>query len=291
MTDSSPPPPPPPDPLLGRPDAVVVVESSTTTTTTDVSGEMTSEVPAGTQTVSPMRNVGAELVATVLLMLAGPGLVVLGPTQAGTLATALAFGAALALAIGVIGAVANPALSLALLVARQITPAELVQDWIGQFVGGVVGAAIIWGINDQTRAAVGSTGWDAGGFSELGSVVAAELVFTMVVVVVLLSAMSRGLSTAAIATFTGLSYALGMLVLLGISGGGMNPARSLGSAIFTDLDPSPLAQVVVFILVPLIAAVAAVFVWLAIDDAEVDDTLFDGTFVDTLGDRIDGTPD
>jgi hypothetical protein len=35
----------------------------------------------------------------------------------------------------------------------------------------------------------------------------------------------------------------------------MNPARSLGSAIFTD------------------------------------DTLFDDTFVDTLGDRIDGTVD
>ena len=106
-----------------------------------------------------------------------------------------------------------------------------------------------------------------------------------------LSAISNGLSTAAIAAFTGLAFALGMLVLLGISGGGMNPARSLGSAIFTDADPNALGQVGVFIVVPLLAAIAAVFIWLAIDEAEVDDTVFDETFVDSLGDAIDGTVD
>ena len=36
---------------------------------------------------------------------------------------------------------------------------------------------------------------------------------------------SSGLSTAAIAAYTGLASTVGMLVLLGISGGGMNPAR------------------------------------------------------------------
>ncbi len=275
MTDTTPPPPPPnPHAETGN----VATRAGTAAT-------------AHAAPVPPMRNVGGEFVATVMLMLAGPGLLVLGPAQIGTLAVALSFGAALAIAIGVIGAVANPALSLALLVVREISPRELFEDWIGQFVGAVAGAAIIWGINDQTRSAVGGNGWDAGGFSELGSVIAAELVFTIVLVVVFLSAISHGLSTAGIATFTGLTSALGMLVLLGISGGGMNPARSLGSAIFTDTDPNALGQVVVFIVVPLVAAIAAVFIWLAIDEAEVDDTLFDETFVDTLGDTIDGTVD
>jgi len=240
---------------------------------------------------SAMRNIGSEFIATIMLMLAGPGLIVLGPSQISTLAVAVAFGAALAIAIGVIGAVANPALSLALVVVREISVRAMVQDWTGQFAGGVVGAALVWGINDQTRSAQGGNGWDAGAFSELGSVIAAELVFTVLLVVVFLSTISKGLSTAAIATFTGLASMLGMLVLLGISGGGMNPARSLGSAIFTDADPNALGQVAVFIVVPLIAAIAAVFIWLAIDDADVDDTLFDETFVDTLGDRIDGTVD
>ena len=238
-----------------------------------------------------MRNVGTEFVATVLLMLAGPGLLVLGTSQISTLAVAVSFGAALAIAIGVIGAVANPALSLALLVVREISPREMIQDWVGQFAGGIAGAAIIWGINDQTRATRGANGWDSGGFSELGSVIAAELVFTIVLVVVFLSTISKGLSTSAIAAYTGLASMIGMLVLLRISGGGMNPARSLGSAIFTDADPNAISQVTVFIIVPLVAAIAAVFIWLAIDDADVDDTLFDDTFVDTLGDRIDGTVD
>ena len=270
MTDNTPP--PPTDPHLDpAPVADVVGEAADRPT--------------------PMRNVGGEFIATVILMLAGPGLLVLGPAQIGTLAVAFAFGAATAIAVGVIGAVANPALSLALLAVREISPRELIEDWIGQFLGGVVGAAIVWGINDQTRSAVGGNGWDGGGFSELGSVIAAELVFTVVLVVVFLSAISNGLSTAAIAAFTGLAFALGMLVLLGISGGGMNPARSLGSAIFTDADPNALGQVGVFIVVPLLAAIAAVFIWLAIDEAEVDDTVFDETFVDSLGDAIDGTVD
>jgi hypothetical protein len=56
------------------------------------------------------------------------------------------------------------------------------------------------------------------------------------------------ISTSGIAAFTGAAYGLGMLVLLNIRGG-MNPARSLGSAIFDD------------------------------------------TFIDDLGDKIDGTVD
>lgn len=242
-------------------------------------------------TAGSARNVGVEFVATLILMLAGPGLVVLGPAQIGDLAVALSFGAGLTLAIGVLGAVANPALSLALLVVREISTRELVQDWAGQFLGGIVGAAVIWGINDQTRSTVGGNGWGGGGYSELGSVIAAELVFTIVLVVVFLSAISKGLPTVGVAVFTGLASMVGMLVLLGISGGGMNPARSLGSAIFTDTDPNALGQVGVFIVVPLVAAVAGVLVWLSIDDAEVDDTIFDETFVDALGDAIDGTDD
>ena len=238
-----------------------------------------------------MRNIATEFVATALLMLAGPGLLVLSSGPVSDLPVALSFGAALAIAIGVLGAVANPALSLALTVVREISPAQMVQDWIGQFAGAIIGAAAIWGINDQTRSSVGSNGWDLGAFSELGAVIAAELVFTIVLVVVFLSSISQGLSKAAIAAFTGLAYAIGTLVLLGISGAGMNPARSLGSAIFTNTNPNALGQVIVFIIVPLVAAVAAVFIWLAIDDAEVDDTLFDETFIDDLGDAIDGTKD
>lgn len=235
------------------------------------------------------RNVASELVATVVVMLCGPGLIVLG--GADRLTAAIGFGLAAAIAIGALGAVANPAFSLALLVVREITPREATSDWIGQFAGGVIGGLIIFGIDDLTRSPVGANGWGRNGFAELGSVVSAELVFGVLVVLVLLASMAQGLSRAAVAAFTGAAVTVAHLVVIPIDGGGLNPARSVGSALFTDVDPAALTQVWVFVLVPLVASVAAVFVWLLIDDAEVDDTIFDETFVDDAHDAITGDVD
>jgi aquaporin Z len=200
---------------------------------------------------------------------------VLGGGSIGTLEAALGFGLAMAIAMGVIGAVANPMFSLALYLARQITPREAVSDWIGQFLGAIFGAALIFGINDTERLPSAANGWDRNGFGELGSVLAAELVLSVVVVVVLLSAVSQRMSTSAVAAFTGATYGLAMLLLVGIDGGGINPARSLGSAIFADTDPNALGQVWAFILVPLIGAFGGLMLWLLIDDASIDDTVFD----------------
>ena len=87
---------------------------------------------------------------------------------------------------------------------------------------------------------------------------AAELVLSVVVVIVLLSAVSQRLSTTSVAAFTGAAYASAMLFLLPIDGGGVNPAPSLGSAIFADTDPNVLGQVWAFILVPAIGTFWAV---------------------------------
>ncbi len=247
--------------------------------------------PPRPEAASTVRNVSTELVATTFVMLAGPGVLTLTSGGVGDLGAAFAFGAAIAIAIGVLGAVANPMFTLALLLVREITPREAIGDWVGQVAGGVLGGALIFGIDDLTRSPSGANGWDRGGFGALGSVISAELVFGVVVVVVLLSSISKGLSTASIALFTGGAYALAHLVLLDIDGGGINPARSIGSAIFSDTDPNAIGQLWVFVLVPMIAGLAGVFVWLAIDDAEVDDTMFDATLVDDAQNRVTGDTD
>ena len=247
-------------------------------------GERDGDPARGTDIGDPRapisRNIAAELVGTLIVMLTGPGVLVLAEPEVGTFGAAVGFGIGIAVAIGVIGAVANPAFTLALLLAREVRPQEALGDWIGQLLGGIGGAAIIWGINDQTRVAIGANGWDRNGLSGPGAVIAAELVFAVVVVVVLLSSIANGSSTAAIAGFTGLAYGAAHLVLIPISGGGLNPARSIGSAIFSDADPHALGQVWVFVVVPLIGAVAALFVWLAVHEAEIDDTVFDDTLID-----------
>jgi aquaporin Z len=241
---------------------------------------------AAIEGVSTTRLIAAEFTGTTIVMLGGPGVMVLGGGSVGTLEAALGFGLALAIAIGVIGAVANPMLSLALYLARQITPREAVSDWIGQFLGGIFGAALIFGINDADRTPSAANGWDHSGFAELGTVLAAELVLSVVVVVVLLSAVSQRLPTGSVAAFTGATYALAMLFLLGIDGGGVNPARSLGSAIFADTDPNALGQVWAFIVVPVVGALGGLVLWLLIDESTIDDTMFDDTLVETASDTV-----
>lgn len=243
---------------------------------------------------STARNVFAELVGTVLVVLAGPGLIVLGGDSIDALAVAISIGAAIAISLAVIGAVANPMFTLALLFSRGITTRDAVGDWIGQLLGGVVGAALIFGMNDADRFATGTNGWEpteavgvqATGFSTLGTVIAAELIIGTLVVVVLLASISQQRANAAMAAFTGLAYGVGALILTNISGAGLNPARSLGTALFADTDPNALGQVWVFVLVPLVAAFAGTLVWLAIDDATIDDTLFDDTFLEDIADAV-----
>ncbi len=249
---------------------------------------------------STSRLAAAEFVGTLIVMLGGPGLVVLGGDDIGPLGIALGFGASMALAIGVIGAVANPMFSLALWFSKGIATRELVADWIGQFVGAIVGALLIFGMNDSTRFTSATNGWQPGdsvdtgvdvgihlsGFADLGVVLAAELVLGTIVVVILLSAISRLLSNSAVAAFTGTAYAIATLFLLSISGAGINPARSLGIALFADTDPNALVQLWAFVLVPVGAALTGTLAWLAIDDATIDDTVFDDTFLEDATDRV-----
>lgn len=250
------------------------------------------------------RLVAAEFVGTTLVMLGGPGLLIVGGDDVGTLGVALGSGAAIAIAIGVLGAVANPMFSLALWFSRGITSRELLSDWVGQLLGGVFGAALIFGLNDTTRFATGTNGWDPGhvdegvdlgisltGFGELGVVLAAELALGTLVVVVLLSSISQQRSNSAMAAFTGAAYAIGTLFLLGISGAGMNPARSVGAAVFADTDPNALGQLWAFVVVPLVAAFAGTLVWLMIDEAEIDDTVFDDTFLEDVSDAVTSDAD
>jgi aquaporin Z len=240
------------------------------------------------------RNVAAEFVGTTLVMLGGPGLIVLG-RDVNRIEFAIGFGLATAISIAVIGAVANPMFSFALWFARAIRGSELLFDWLGQFLGALFGALVLFGLNDADRFATGVNGWQPGdsvppgvdldvhvtGFANLGVVVGAELLACTLIVVVLLAAIKEHPSSATSAAFVGAAMTIGALFLFPISGAGLNPAVSLAMAIFADTDPNSLGQVWVFVVVPLLASFAGLLVWLAISEATIDDTVLDETFVDT----------
>ena len=248
------------------------------------------------------RLIAAEFVGTTIVMLAGPGLFVLSRSDVSRLETAIGFGVATAIAIGAIGALANPMFSFAAWLARGISGRELLCDWVGQFLGGIFGAALIFGLNDLDRFNTGTNGWEPGdsvdrgldldihltGFADVGVVIGAELLVGVLVVIVLLSAIREQRSNAAVAAFVGAGVTVASLFLFPISGIGINPARGLGMAIFADTDPNALGQVWVFIVIPFVAAFAGMLVWLAISEATIDETVLDDTFVEDLTDIVTG---
>src|SRR5580658_7538323 len=104
------------------------------------------------------RSLFAELLGTALLVFFAVGTATLtfgfkitgASTSAGVVATALAFGLvllALVYAIGPIsGCHVNPAVTIGFLVARRISLADAIGYWIAQFVGGIAGAAALFGV-------------------------------------------------------------------------------------------------------------------------------------------------
>src|SRR5271155_1212576 len=104
------------------------------------------------------RSLFAEALGTALLVFFAVGTATLSfgfkatgmSTSAGVVATALAFGLvllALAYTLGPIsGCHVNPAVTLGFLVSGRIELEEAISYWVAQFVGGVLGALVLWAI-------------------------------------------------------------------------------------------------------------------------------------------------
>ena len=213
-----------------------------------------------------VRKAVAELLGTFILVFFAVGSAVFGIDKIGALGVALAFGLvllALAYAIGpVSGCHVNPAVTLGVLLRRGITPTEAGAYWVAQFIGGIAGGALLkimtssFGkVTDQTKA-LGTNNWGKT-ISGPGAFLL-EIVLTFLLVFVVLLVTGR----AAAPGFAGLAIGLVLTVihLVGIplDGTSVNPARSLGPALFAGTGP--LSHVWMFIVAPLIGGVLAALV-------------------------------
>ena len=212
------------------------------------------------------RAVISEFLGTLLLVLFGVGAAVVAGTWIGDLGVALAFGfalLALAYALGPIsGCHVNPAVTLGFLVAKRITVQTAVTYWVAQFLGGIAGAALVFLLAKQipglvTHGKMGSNAWGARSETHInmGGAFLTEVLLTFLLVFVVLAVTHR----LAVTGFDGLpiGIALAVIHMVGIplTGTGVNPARSLGPAIFAG-SPA-LSQVWLFIVAPLIGGVVA----------------------------------
>jgi len=261
--------------------------------------------------VSPtlVRSLIAEFVGTLLLVFLAVGAAVAGlkggdgdGLLTGVVGVALAFGLvllALAYAIGPIsGCHVNPAVTLGVLLSGGMTTVEAAYYWVAQFAGGIAGAALLklmtsgFGDVTDTTGALGSNDWGPT-ISGPGAFVL-EVLITMVLVVVVLLVTGRSATPGFAGLAIGLTLAAVHLFAIPLDGTSVNPARSLGPALFAG--GLPLRHVWLFIVAPLVGAVVAVgLVRLFTPPVVTEEALRDEAGVDSTGAQVpaaeaDGIP-
>ena len=219
-----------------------------------------------------MKKYLAEAVGTMVLVLMGCGAAVsLGctsnePALASTVVgTALAFGlsvVAMAYAIGGIsGCHINPAITLGVWMSGRMSSKDAGMYMLFQTIGGILGAAILWLCTTTSGDAIVGTGANTcqPGVGIVGGL-AAEIVFTAIFVLVVLGCTDSKKGAGNFAGLAiGLSLVLVHLVCIRYTGTSVNPARSIGPALFQCGDA--LAQLWIFIAGPFIGAAIAALIW------------------------------
>ncbi len=219
-----------------------------------------------------MKKYFAECIGTMVLTLLGCGTAVFvgcGDT-AGVFATAAAFGLsviAMAYTIGAIsGCHINPAITLGVVLSKRMSWKDACGYWAGQFIGGLIGAAILFAIVKVTGApgAMGNpAGLGTNGVANAGGAGGAclvEIVATFLFVLVVLGTTDDKKGAGNLAGLAiGLTLVLIHLVCINLTGTSVNPARSFGPAVFAG--GQALKDVWVFIVAPFIGGALAAPVW------------------------------
>lgn len=209
-----------------------------------------------------MKKYIAEAIGTAVLVLLGCGSAVFGGSH---LAIAFAFGlsvVAMAYTIGgTSGCHINPAITLGVYLSGRMDIKEALGYWIGQIVGGILGAAILFWITSMSVFEMGGANVaNAAGGVTVGCAFIVEIVATFIFVLVVLGCTD---SKAGAGDFAGLAIGLSLvlihIVCIPLTGTSVNPARSIGPAIFVGGEA--LKQLWIFIVAPLIGAALSAVVW------------------------------
>ena len=196
----------------------------------------------------------AEFVGTCVLVTMGCGTAAaLGYDGASVdvayVLTALAFGlsiVAMAYSIGnVSGCHVNPAVSLGMLLSGRMSGRDFGGYLVAQFLGGVLGAALVGALMGW-NGKFGANGL-YNGDAALSLLVEAVLTFVFVMAVLGATDKAENASVAGLAI--GLSLTLVHILGIHFTGTSVNPARSLGPALFTG--GAALSSVWVFFVGPL----------------------------------------
>ena len=209
----------------------------------------------------------SECIGTAVLVIFGCGTAIAVGCNAdagsGYLLTALAFGlviVAMAYSIGnVSGCHINPAVSLAMLIRKELSFTDFLGYVLSQCVGAIAGSAVLACI----------FGWDRGfgeNFLFEGSIAKSlviEIILTFVFVLAIIGVTSKVKNASVAGIVIGLTLTLVHILGIKLTGTSVNPARSFGPALFAGGDA--LKNVWVFIVGPLVGGALAALVYTLLD--------------------------
>ena len=215
-----------------------------------------------------MKKYLAELIGTFVLTLLGCGAAVslnCGVDAASVVGTSMAFGiAVIAMAYtigGISGCHINPAITLGCLLTKRISGKDAGMYMLFQVIGAILASCVLYAfVQTAPELAQGTT---TGANSCAGGVVnglIVEIVLTFIFVLVVLGTTD---SKVGAGNFAGLAIGITLILihLVGIhyTGTSVNPARSIGPAIFEG--GVALNQLWVFIVGPFVGGALAALVW------------------------------
>jgi aquaporin Z len=224
-----------------------------------------------------MKKYFAECIGTLTLVLFGCGAAVIAGKGAGDiqgiglLGISLAFGLTVAVNAYAIGPISgchiNPAITVGMLVAGKISVKDSIGHIVGQCVGAIAGAGILYLIVsgqpdfEMKEWALGSNGWGEGYLGNYSTTAAfiSETVFSFLFLYIIFLVTSKHGNTTMAGFAIGLTLVLIHLVSIPITGTSVNPARSLGPALFAG--GKALSQLWLFIVAPILGAILAALVW------------------------------
>ena len=224
-----------------------------------------------------MKKYIAEMIGTMVLVLMGCGSAVFAGSIAGTVGAGVGtIGVALAFVLSVIamayaiggisGCHINPAITLGVFLSKRMSGKDAGMYMVFQTIGAIIGSAILYALV-SAGAHGGPTATGANSFGEgmMWQAFLAEAVFTFVFVLVVLGSTDGKKGAGNLAGLAiGLTLVLVHIVCIPITGTSVNPARSIGPALFQGGEA--LSQLWLFIVAPFVGAILSAIVWKAIGD-------------------------
>ena len=217
-----------------------------------------------------LRKYVAECIGTFTLVLIGCGTAMLTGCEhwGGYLTTAFAFGlviVGMAYCVGNIsGCHINPAVSLACLISGRMNAKDFGLYFVFQTIGAILGAAVLkgifamGGITDATGG-LGSNGL-AGVSGNIGAGLIVEVILTFIFILVILGVTDGDYKHGSFGgVVIGFSLVMVHILGIGLTGTSVNPARSIGPAIFAG--GAALTDLWVFIVGPFAGAALAALVY------------------------------